>query len=148
MQARQNGKLTLAPILTVGFPGGTSGKEPACQCRRQRKHGFDPWVRKIPLEEDVATHFSILAWRIPWTEEPGWLLSIRSQRVKQDWSNSAGTILTIMLITTTVSSNCLPTVCDQPYLLPSIWSTLERSPPVAILWVGTIFPPFLEMRKS
>ena len=30
-----------------------------------------PWVRKIPLEEGMATHSSILAWRIPWTEEPG-----------------------------------------------------------------------------
>ena len=30
------------------FPGGTSGKEPACQCRRRRKCRFDPWVRKIP----------------------------------------------------------------------------------------------------
>ena len=31
-----------------GFPGGTSGKEPACQCRRFKRCGFDPWVRKIP----------------------------------------------------------------------------------------------------
>ena len=31
----------------LGFPGGTSGKEPACQCRRLRGHGFDPWVRKM-----------------------------------------------------------------------------------------------------
>ena len=32
----------------LGFPGGTSGKEPACQCRRHKRHGFDPRVRKIP----------------------------------------------------------------------------------------------------
>ena len=32
----------------LGFPGGASGKEPACQCWRHKKHGFDPWVRKIP----------------------------------------------------------------------------------------------------
>ena len=31
-----------------GFPGGTSGKEPTCQCRRHKRCGFDPWVRKIP----------------------------------------------------------------------------------------------------
>ena len=31
-----------------GFPGGTSGKEPACQCRRCKRHRFDPWDRKIP----------------------------------------------------------------------------------------------------
>ena len=37
-----------------------------------------------PLEEGMATHSSILAWRIPWTEEPGRLQSIESQRVGYD----------------------------------------------------------------
>ena len=37
-----------------------------------------------PLEEDMATHSSILAWRIPWTEEPGRLQSIATQRVGHD----------------------------------------------------------------
>ena len=37
-----------------------------------------------PLEEGVATHSSILAWRIPWTEEPGGLQSMGSQRVRHD----------------------------------------------------------------
>ena len=37
-----------------------------------------------PLEEGMATHSSIFAWRIPWTEEPGWLQSLGSQRVGQD----------------------------------------------------------------
>ena len=37
-----------------------------------------------PLEEDVATCSSILAWRIPWTEEPGGLQSVGSQRVRHD----------------------------------------------------------------
>ena len=32
---------------------------------------FDTWVGKIPLEKRMVTHSSILAWRIPWTEEPG-----------------------------------------------------------------------------
>ena len=36
-----------------------------------KRLGFDTWVGKISLEEGVATHSSILAWRIPWTEEPG-----------------------------------------------------------------------------
>ena len=35
----------------MGFSGGTSGKEPACQCRSRKRHGFDPWVREDPLEE-------------------------------------------------------------------------------------------------
>ena len=39
--------------------------------------GFDPWFGKISgLEEDMETHSSILAWRIPWTEEPDRLLSM------------------------------------------------------------------------
>ena len=37
-----------------------------------------------PLEKEMATHSSILAWRIPWTEEPGGLLSLGSQRVRHD----------------------------------------------------------------
>ena len=40
-----------------------------------------------PLEEGMATHSSILAWRIPWTEEPGGLLSKGLQRVGHDWSD-------------------------------------------------------------
>ena len=34
--------------ITLGFPGGTSGKEPTCKSRRHKRHGFNPWVRKIP----------------------------------------------------------------------------------------------------
>ena len=47
------------------------------------------WVRSIgweePLEEGMATHSSILPWRIPWTEEPGGLQPVGSQRVRHDW---------------------------------------------------------------
>ena len=48
-----------------------------------KRHRFDPWVGKTP-EEGVATHSSILAWRIPWTEEPGGLQSMWLQRVRHD----------------------------------------------------------------
>ena len=40
---------------------------------RRRTHGFDPWAGEDPLEAEMATHSSILAWKIPWTEEPGGL---------------------------------------------------------------------------
>ena len=40
--------------------------------------------REDPLEKDMATHSSILAWEIPWTEEPGGLQSMKSQRVRHD----------------------------------------------------------------
>jgi len=39
---------------------------------------------KDPLEEEMVTHTSILAWKIPWTEEPGRLQSVGSQRVRHD----------------------------------------------------------------
>ena len=46
---------------------------------------WETWVQSVgredPLEEDMATHSSILAWRIPWAEEPGGLQSMGSQRV-------------------------------------------------------------------
>ena len=42
---------------SLGFPGGTRGKESACQCRRCRRQGFDPWVGKIP-------------WRRKWQPAP------------------------------------------------------------------------------
>ena len=51
---------------------------------RDMRDRFDPWVGKIPLEEGMTTHFSILAWRIPWTEEPCGLQSIRLQTVGRD----------------------------------------------------------------
>ena len=66
--------------MIMGFPGGVSGKEPACQSRR-----------RDPLEEEMAAHSSILAWRIPWTEEPGRLQSLGSQRVRHNWSDLAHT---------------------------------------------------------
>ena len=72
----------------LAFPGGASGKEPACQCRRCRRSGFNPWIRKTPLEESMATHSSILAWKIPWTEEPDRLQSMGSQSLTRlKWLN-------------------------------------------------------------
>ena len=48
----------------------------------------ETWVRSLgwedPVEKEIATHSSILAWRIPWTEEPGGLQSTGSQRVGHD----------------------------------------------------------------
>ena len=64
-------------------------KSSACQCRRQQMlvpslDGEDPLHGEDPLQEEMATHFSILAWRVPWTGEPGRLQSLGSQRVGHD----------------------------------------------------------------
>ena len=38
----------MRPLVDLGFPGGTSGKELTCQCRTHKRRWFDPWVGKIP----------------------------------------------------------------------------------------------------
>ena len=50
----------------MGSPGSSDSREPACQCMRVQSVGWED-----PLEKGMATHSSVLAWRILWTEEPG-----------------------------------------------------------------------------
>ena len=59
---QRNYRLIIMQILhiTLGFPGGPNGNEPACQCRRHKRHGFHPWVGKIP-------------WRRAWQSTPVFL---------------------------------------------------------------------------
>ena len=52
-----------------------SGKEYTYQCRRGKKHRFNLWVQKIPLEEEMATHSSLIAWKTLQTKEPDGLYS-------------------------------------------------------------------------
>ena len=71
----------------IYFPGGSVVKNlPAMQ----KSEGT--WVQSLcredPLEEAMATYSSILAWRIPWTKEPGGLQSMGLQRVGQDYRDS------------------------------------------------------------
>ena len=70
-----------------GLPMWLSGKQPASQCRRRNTYRFDPWVGKIPWRWKWQLASSILAWKIPWTEEPGGLQSMGSQRVRHKWSD-------------------------------------------------------------
>ena len=67
----------------MGFPSGSVVKTlPAMQELQETRVQSLDW--DDPLEEDMATHSSILAWEIPWTEEPGRLQSIGLQRVRHD----------------------------------------------------------------
>ena len=78
-------------IRTKGFPGGVNGKEPSANAGDTGDAGsipgsgrYPPWVGKIPSlgwEEEMATHSTIPAWRLPWTEEPGGL-----HRVTKIWT--------------------------------------------------------------
>ena len=63
----------------MGFPGGASGKEPTCQCRRHKRRGFDPWVKKIPWRRAWQPTPVFLPGESPWTEKPGRLQSMGSK---------------------------------------------------------------------
>ena len=88
--------------IPKGFQGGASGKESACQSGRHKRHGLDTrdagftcvmgrWMERWEdlLEEGMATHSSILAWRIPWTEELGGLQFTGPQRIGRNRINLA-----------------------------------------------------------
>ena len=63
--------------LLSGFLGGSVVKNPPASARGQ----FQSLGQEDPLEEEMATYSSILLWRIPWTEEPNGLQSLRSQSI-------------------------------------------------------------------
>ena len=69
-------------ILEV-FPGGSVVKNPSDSARDG--HWSLGW--EDPLEKGLATHSTVLAWRIPWTEEPGRLQSVGLQRVRHTWAS-------------------------------------------------------------
>ena len=66
--------------LCMGFPGGSALKNPSASAEDLGSRSLG---REDPLEKRMAPHSSILAWRIPWTEEAGGLRSMGSQRVRQ-----------------------------------------------------------------
>ena len=68
--------------MSTAGQGGTSQMVLVVKKTKQNKTRSLGW--EDLLEEGMATHSSILAWRIPWTEEPGRLQSVGSQRVRQD----------------------------------------------------------------
>ena len=72
--------LTSPPLAGGGFPDNSVGKESTCNAGDP---GSIPgW--EDPLEKGKATYSSILAWEIPWTEEPGGLQPMELQRVRHD----------------------------------------------------------------
>ena len=73
-------------IQVLGLPRWLSGKESACQCRRHRRRRFDPWVRKIPRRDWQPTPVFL-----PGKSHGQRSLAGYSPRVRQDWSNLAGT---------------------------------------------------------
>ena len=83
------------PLIFPCQLGSTRAWRGASLVAQRLKHlpaMWETWVRSLgwedPLEKEMATHSSILAWRIPWMEEPGGLQSARSQRVVHNWATS------------------------------------------------------------
>ena len=90
-------------------------------------HSF-PLCFLLYLEKEMATHSSILTWRIPWTEEPGGLLSMGSQRVGHDWR------LTLFSVSSTTDW-CTLTMYKEHYCA---WN---QSPSLnSLLWKRNILP--------
>ena len=85
LESRLPGEISITSDIQItpgGFSDGSDGKEFACNVG-------DPSLipgsgRSDPLEKGMATHSSILSWRIPWTEEPSGLQLMGSQRVGHD----------------------------------------------------------------
>ena len=79
--------ISSALSVNWGFPGGSGGKESSCKARdRVQSLG-----QEGPLEKGMAIHSSVLAWRIPWTEDPGGLQSTGSQKSRiglRDWKTN------------------------------------------------------------
>ena len=69
------------PMLSQGFPGDTVMKNLPADAGDTRDSGLIPGLGRSPGGEGITTHSSILAWESPWTEEPGGLQSLGSQRV-------------------------------------------------------------------
>ena len=71
----------------------------------------ETWVRSLgledPLEKEMVTHSSILARRIPWTEKPGRLQSMGSQRVGHDWANKPGIVCSLLKATVNILKNII-----------------------------------------
>ena len=76
--------ITRRALVLVGLPRWLSGKESTCQCKRLKMQ-VQFLGREDPLEEEMATHSSILTGEMPWTEEFGRLQSMGSQRVRHNW---------------------------------------------------------------
>ena len=116
--------------LSQGFSGGTSGKETTCQCRRQKRCRFYPWVGKIPWRSAWQPISVFLSGESSWTEEPGGLQFTESQRVGHDWSNWA--------CTHTIFSQKLWLACSyvlgEIYLVPMGHQVGEGSCPT---WTGS-----------
>ena len=100
---------------------------------------WETWLQSLgqedPLEKEMATHSSILAWRIPWMEEPGTLQSTGSQRVGHGWHYFQGS--------GTQLKTCI-TVCQNEWM--SLYVNYKLFTKLWVCWVG--FPGGSDGKES
>jgi len=124
------------PPFPSHSPKWLSGKESICQCRRHRDVGSIPGLGRS-LEKEMETHSSILAWKIPWTGEPGRLQSVGLLRVGHDLATEFTHLLSISLpllhpreiydILKSKDNPCIGQRHPTPVLLPGkshVWRSL------------------------
>ena len=86
------------------------------------------------LDKEMATHSSILAWKMPWMEEPGRLQSMGSQRVRHNWATSLSFFLTILKFYRSLKSQVLePLIQNTKSIISQIRSAITQTPR-RILW--------------
>ena len=82
-----------------------------------------------PLEKGMATHSSILAWRIPWTEEPRGLQSMGSQRIPQDRATNTFTVFTTSATWGPCLAHAAATTAKSLQSCPTLYDPIDGSPP-------------------
>ena len=102
---------------------------------------WEIWVQSLgqedPLEKGMANHSSIFAWRIPWTEEPGGLQSMGSQRVRHNWATSI--FFQFLFFKPPSSKQPKPNhagFCPASTLLPPLHGSTSGN-----IWLFSPFPP-------
>ena len=114
-------------VFSAILSGGPVGRNPpATQGTRVQSLG-----QEDPLGKGMAPHSSVLAWRIPWTEEPGWLQLTGSQRVGRDWATSLWLTMSPQIMTTQGK--------DQVYIMLLPLSCFSRAQLFVTPW--TIYSP-------
>ena len=121
-------------VLGQGLPRWLSGKESTCQAGDV---GLIPGLWRS-LEKEMATHSSILAWRIPWVEEPGGLELMGSQRVGHDlatkqwrtvWEKNEGVVLNILFCPFILPSCAGERRKSSCFLIQACWLTAWKPLP-------------------
>ena len=111
----------------MDHPGGASGKEPACQCRRH-----ETWVPSLgqedPLKTGMVTQSRILAWRIPRTEEPGGLQAMESDTT--EWLTLHGSQLCHGEGAYRTQWSCEPCYAGSSKMDGSQWRVLTKRGPL------------------